>query len=86
MAMLVTKLEPSRDILLPKVKDRLCLLKIDRTIQTDFGIQLNVVLFFFFFFKKKLNLAALKCHHDQLPPTYSPLISKLEGFALLRVI
>lgn len=77
MAMLVTKLETSRDILLPKVKDRLCLLKIDRTIQTDFGIQLNVVLFYFSL-KKKLNLAALKCHHDQLPPTYSPLISKLE--------
>lgn len=52
MAMLVTKLETSRDILLPKVKDRLCLLKIDRIIQTDFGIQMNVVLFSFFFIKK----------------------------------
>lgn len=85
MAMLVTKLETSRDILLPKVKDRLCLLKIDRTIQTDLGIQLNVVLvsffIFFFFFEKRnrLNLLALKCHHDQLPPTsYCPQISKLK--------
>lgn len=51
MAILVTKLETSSDILLPKVKDRLCLLKIDRTIQTDLGIQLNVVLFSFL--KKK---------------------------------
>lgn len=43
--------------------------------------------FFLFFGKKKqLNLLALKCHHDQLPPTYSPLLSKLEGFALLRVM
>lgn len=75
------KLETSRDISLPKVKDRLCLLKIDRIIQTDFGIQLNVVLFSFFLEKKKqLNLAALKCHHDQLPPTYSPQISKLKIF------
>lgn len=73
------KLETSRDILLPKVKGRLCLLKIDRPIQTDFGIQLNVVLFSFL--KKQLDLLALKCHHDQLPPTsYSPIISKLEVF------
>lgn len=82
MAILVTKLETSRDILLPKVKDRLCLLKIDRIIQTDFGIQLNVVLFSFFFIKEKqLNLLALKCHHDQLPPIYSPQISKLKVFS-----
>lgn len=64
------------------MKDRLCLLKIDRIIQTDFGIQLNVVLFSFFFIKEKqLNLLALKCHHDQLPPTYSPQISKLMVFS-----
>lgn len=85
--MLVTKLETSRDILLPKVKDRLCLLKIDRIIQTDFGIQLNVVLFPFFLKKKKLDLLALKCHHDQLPPTsYSPQISSLEGFSLSHMM
>lgn len=85
--MLVTKLETSRDILLPKVKDRLCLLKIDRTRYTNrFGNTIECRPFFFLK-KKQLDLLALTCHHDQLPPTsYSPLTSKLEGFALLRVI
>lgn len=77
MAILVTKLETSRDILLPKVKDRLCLLKIDRTIQTDFGIQMNVV--FFSFFKKKKTTRPLS---PKVPPrsvtTYILLSPNLE--------
>lgn len=76
MAMLVTKLETSRDILLPKVKDRLCLLKIDRIIQTDFGIQLNVVLFSFFLKKQTQPL------RPKVPPrsvtTYILLSPNLE--------